>query len=191
MTAEGHLLFSVACAILAKKVELSPALATGDWWHIIPGALLTALLPDIDHPKSVLGQRLKWLSSPIARLFGHRGFTHSLLAIAAGIFFIQTRLPPDWPIPTDAYHAMIVGYLSHILADMLTPSGVPLLWPCRWRFRLPLLNSQKGNQLERFLCIACIGFSLYQPQKNLNCCTYEQSFRFLQSTQTYLLQYVK
>ena len=191
MTAEGHLLFSVACAILAKKVELSPALATGDWWHIIPGALLTALLPDIDHPKSVLGQRLKWLSSPIARLFGHRGFTHSLLAIAAGIFFIQTRLPPDWPIPPDAYHAMIVGYLSHILADMLTPSGVPLLWPCRWRFRLPILNSQKGNQLERFLCLACIGFSLYQPQKNLDCCTYEQSFRFLQSAQTYLFQYVK
>ncbi|MBA0166299.1 metal-dependent hydrolase [Pectobacterium sp. CFBP8739] len=191
MTAEGHLLFSVACAILAKKVELSPALATGDWWHIIPGALLTALLPDIDHPKSVLGQRMKWLSAPIARLFGHRGFTHSLLAIAAGIFFIQTRLPPDWPIPTDAYHAMIVGYLSHILADMLTPSGVPLLWPCRWRFRLPLLNSQKGNQLERVLCIACIGFSLYQPQKNLNCCTYEQSFRFLQSAQAYLFQYVK
>ncbi|KGA34197.1 metal-dependent hydrolase [Pectobacterium brasiliense] len=191
MTAEGHLLFSVACAILAKKVELSPALATGDWWHIIPGALLTALLPDIDHPKSVLGQRLKWLSSPIARLFGHRGFTHSFLAIAAGIFFIQTRLPPDWPIPTDAYHAMIVGYLSHILADMLTPSGVPLLWPCRWRFRLPILNSQKGNQLERFLCLACIGFSLYQPQKNLDCCTYEQSFRFLQSAQTYLFQYVK
>lgn len=191
MTAEGHLLFSVACAILAKKVELSPALATGDWWHIIPGALLTALLPDIDHPKSVLGQRLKWLSSPIARLFGHRGFTHSLLAIAAGIFFIQTHLPPDWPIPTDAYHAMIVGYLSHILADMLTPSGVPLLWPCRWRFRLPILNSQKGNQLERFLCLACIGFSLYQPQKNLDCCTYEQSFRFLQSAQTYLFQYVK
>ncbi|GLY62267.1 membrane protein [Pectobacterium carotovorum subsp. carotovorum] len=191
MTAEGHLLFSVACAILAKKVELSPALATGDWWHIIPGALLTALLPDIDHPKSVLGQRLKWLSSPIARLFGHRGFTHSLLATAAGIFFIQTRLPPDWPIPTDAYHAMIVGYLSHILADMLTPSGVPLLWPCRWRFRLPILNSQKGNQLERFLCLACIGFSLYQPQKNLDCCTYEQSFRFLQSAQTYLFQYVK
>lgn len=191
MTAEGHLLFSVACAILAKKVELSPALASGDWWHIIPGALLTALLPDIDHPKSVLGQRLRWLSAPIARLFGHRGFTHSFLAIAAGVFFIQTRLPPNWPIPTDVYHAMIVGYLSHILADMLTPSGVPLLWPCRWRFRLPLLNSQKGNQLERFLCIACIGFSLYQPQKNLNCCTYEQSFRFLQSAQTYLFQYVR
>nr|WED68702.1 metal-dependent hydrolase [Pectobacterium colocasium] len=191
MTAEGHLLFSVACAILAKKVELSPALATGRLVAHYSRCTPYRAAARYRSPKSVLGQRLKWLSAPIARLFGHRGFTHSLLAIAAGIFFIQTRLPPDWPIPTDAYHAMIVGYLSHILADMLTPSGVPLLWPCRWRFRLPLLNSQKGNQLERFLCIACIGFSLYQPQKNLNCCTYEQSFRFLQSAQTYLFQYVK
>lgn len=59
MTAEGHLLFSVDCAIFAKNAELTPALANGDWWHIIPGALLTALLSDIDHTKSVLGQGLR------------------------------------------------------------------------------------------------------------------------------------
>ncbi len=59
MTAEGHILFAVASAIFAKKAELSPSLAVGDWWHIIPAAILTSLLPDIDHPKSVLGQRLK------------------------------------------------------------------------------------------------------------------------------------
>jgi inner membrane protein len=58
---------------------------------------------------------------------------------------------------------MIIGYLSHILADMLTPAGVPLLWPCRWRFRLPLINSQKGNQLERTLCLLLVGFTLFWP----------------------------
>ncbi|STI17542.1 putative membrane-bound metal-dependent hydrolase [Escherichia coli] len=58
-------------------------LAQGDWWHIVPSAILTCLLPDIDHPKSFLGQRLKWISKPIARAFGHRGFTHSLLAVFA------------------------------------------------------------------------------------------------------------
>jgi inner membrane protein len=45
----------------------------------------------------------------------------------------------------------VLGYLSHILADMLTPAGVPLLWPCRWRFRLPILAPRKGNQLERLV----------------------------------------
>lgn len=35
MTGEGHLIFSVACVIFAKKVGLTPELAHGDWWHII------------------------------------------------------------------------------------------------------------------------------------------------------------
>lgn len=126
MTAEGHLIFSVACAIFAKKAEVTPELATGDWWHIIPAALLTSLLPDIDHPKSVLGQRLRWIAIPIARAFGHRGFTHSLLAIAGGMALFQLDVPRSWPIPADALHAMIIGYFSHLLADMLTPAGVPL-----------------------------------------------------------------
>lgn len=52
MTAEGHLLFSIACAVFAKNAELTPVLAQGDWWHIVPSAILTCLLPDIDHPKS-------------------------------------------------------------------------------------------------------------------------------------------
>lgn len=161
MTAEGHLIFPVACAIFAKKAELTPALAHGDWWHIIPGALLTCLWPDIDHPKSVLGQRLKWLSSPIARMFGHRGFTHSLLAVIGGVFLLNCEMPSYLGIPVDAMHAMVIGYLSHLLADMLTPAGVPLLWPIRWRFRLPILNSQKGNQLERILCMSLVGYALY------------------------------
>src|SRR5436190_1818927 len=62
MTAEGHLLFSIACAVFAKNVELTPVLAQGDWWHIVPAAVLTCLLPDIDHPKSFLGQRIPWVS---------------------------------------------------------------------------------------------------------------------------------
>lgn len=163
MTAEGHLIFAVASAIFAKRAELTPVLASADWWHLIPAVLLTCLLPDIDHPKSLLGQRLKWLSQPIARAFGHRGFTHSLMAVAGGVMLLQLKLPASWVIPADAFQGMILGYLSHIVADMLTPAGVPLLWPCRWRFRLPILNSQKGNQMERVLCLALVGYAMFFP----------------------------
>jgi len=163
MTAEGHLIFALASTILAKKMELSPALAQGDWWHIIAGGLLTSLLPDIDHPQSVLGQRLRWLSLPIARIFGHRGFTHSLLAIIGVIMLFTLQITPGI-VPLDVFHGMIVGYLSHIIADMLTPAGVPLLWPCRWHFRIPILPSQKGQQLERLLCVAVLVFAVQHPQ---------------------------
>jgi inner membrane protein len=117
-------------------------------------AILTCLLPDIDHP-NLLGQRLKWISKPIARAFGHRGFTHSLLAVFALLTTFYLKVPDTWIIPADALQGMVLGYLSHILADMLTPAGVPLLWPCRWRFRLPILAPQKGNQLERFCAWRC------------------------------------
>nr|WP_024967904.1 metal-dependent hydrolase [Pantoea sp. IMH] len=164
MTAEGHLLFAIASAIFAKRAELTPELANGDWWHVVPATLLTCLLPDIDHPKSFLGQRFRWLSQPIARAFGHRGFTHSLLAVLGGMALFQLKVPQGAFIPADALHGMVLGYLSHIVADMLTPAGVPLLWPCRWRFRFPLLRSQKGNQLERTLCLLLIGGALwFQP----------------------------
>ncbi len=163
MTAEGHLLFALATAIVAKRCDLTPVLSTADWWHLIPACLLTSLLPDIDHPRSLLGQRLRWVSVPIARVFGHRGFTHSLIAVAGGIFLLTQKLPASMIIPNDVMQGMVLGYLSHILADMLTPAGVPLLWPCRWRFRFPLLPSSKTVQPERYFCIALLTFAVFTP----------------------------
>ena len=65
-------------------------LAQGDWWHIVPSAVLTCLLPDIDHPKSFLGQRLSWIQSLAAP--GHRGFTHSLPGVfgALTLFYLES-----------------------------------------------------------------------------------------------------
>lgn len=105
MTAEGHLFFSIACAVFAKNAELTPVLAQGDWWHIVPSAVLTCLLPDIDHPKSFLGQRLSWISKPVARAFGHRGFTHSLLAVFGALTLFYLKVPDSWIVPADASRA--------------------------------------------------------------------------------------
>lgn len=160
MTAEGHVIFAIATTIFAKKAAMTSVITEGDWWHILPAALLTSLVPDIDHPKSFLGQRLKWISYPIARLCGHRGFTHSLLAVLAGLMLLQLNIPTDWLFPADVLQGMVLGYLSHIVADMLTPAGVPLLWPCRWRFRLPLIHNQQSNQTERLFCLILVGCAL-------------------------------
>ncbi|SQC71606.1 membrane protein [Klebsiella pneumoniae] len=156
MTAEGHLFFSIACAVFAKNAELTPVLAQGDWWHIVPSAVLTCLLPDIDHPKSFLGQRLSWISKPVARAFGHRGFTHSLLAVFGALTLFYLKVPDSWIVPADALQGLVLGYLSHILADMLTPAGVPLLWPCRWRFRLPILAPRKGQSARTRLVYGAV-----------------------------------
>lgn len=163
MTAEGHILFAVASAIVAKRAEFTPVLAVADGWHLLPACLLTCLLPDIDHPQSLLGQRLRWISLPISRIFGHRGFTHSLLAIITGLSLLHWQPAARFWLPTDILQGMVLGYLSHIVADMLTPAGVPLLWPWRFRFRLALLHTSGTAYIERIFCLILIVAALITP----------------------------
>lgn len=160
MTAQGHLLFSVTCVLLAHKVELTPALADASLWHIVPMALASALLPDLDHPQSLLGRQLPWISGPLSRLFGHRGFTHSLLAVGMGVWGLA-QVEAPWLLSGAVKDALIVGYLSHLLGDWLTPMGIPLLWPWRRRFRLPGLPLKSGGGYERAFCLLTLALAGY------------------------------
>lgn len=160
MTAQGHLLFSVTCVLLAHKVELTPALADASLWHIVPMALASALLPDLDHPRSLLGRQLPWISGPLSRLFGHRGFTHSLLAVGMGVWGLA-QVEAPWLLSGAVKDALIVGYLSHLLGDWLTPMGIPLLWPWRRRFRLPGLPLKCGGGYERAFCLLTLALAGY------------------------------
>ncbi|WWO99736.1 MAG: metal-dependent hydrolase [Candidatus Dasytiphilus stammeri] len=144
MTSRSHVIFAIAMVIAAKRFNF---MNYDDWWHIIPSAMLTSLLPDIDHPRSIIGQRFKCLSYPIAYIFGHRGFTHSLLAVIVCGYLIRNLLPPD------VQYGMLIGYIGHLTADFLTSAGIPLLWPLPWRFRLPLFHMSTGKTPERLFCM--------------------------------------
>jgi inner membrane protein len=108
--------------------------------------LLGSLLPDLDHPEGRLANErilgipvLKPLSWLIGAVFGHRGATHSLLALAGLVALGDLPfLPWAW-----AHLGLLLGwgYASHLLADMLTKSGVPLLWPLDWRIGFPPLRA--------------------------------------------------
>ena len=105
-------------------------------------AVVGSLLPDIDHPKSWAGRRLRPASTLIAAVFGHRGVTHSLLALLGCWAALRygTGVPRAWAVP------VVVGYLSHLLADLLTPGGLRLAWPLRGTWSLPLCRS--GSPFE-------------------------------------------
>lgn len=163
MTAEGHLLFSVATLVLAQKLNITPVLAQGDWFHMIPAVLLGSLLPDLDHPGSILGRLFRIISLPLSKLCGHRGFTHSLLAFCGLAILWETQITPRWDISADIFHALLLGYLSHLIADILTPSGVPLLWPLKARFALPILNKKNNKKGERFISVLILIGALFIP----------------------------
>ncbi|EJD6082050.1 MULTISPECIES: metal-dependent hydrolase [Providencia] len=163
MTAEGHLLFSVASLIMAHKLQLTPELAQGDWLHMVPGALLGALLPDIDHPSSLPGRLLRIFSLPISKLCGHRGFTHSLVAWLLVMAACYQWIPIEWQVPNDLIQAFLLGYLSHLIADMLTPSGVPFLWPLPQRFCFPIIRGKNSKRTERFIAVILTVCACFLP----------------------------
>lgn len=92
------------------------------------GALI-ALAPDIDHPGSTISRRVP--GAGLVSLFViHRGFTHSLLALMVALLMVA-------PFVNATVSLLVVASLaSHLICDMLTPSGIPLLWPLRGRWRL-------------------------------------------------------
>lgn len=108
---------------------------------VLGGGILGSLLPDIDHPQSSFGRRVLPISMLLAAIFGHRGITHSLLAVVAMSWLIWYALQglnwhPGFSIPFVI--GLGVGYLSHLAGDWMTNSGVPLLWPSKRRFVSPI-----------------------------------------------------
>src|ERR1035437_2397556 len=75
-------------------------------------AVAGSLLPDIDHPKSWVGKRLRPLSTIIAAILGHRGATHSLLAlVGCGWLLFHNGTPGPIAAP------LLIGALSHLVGD--------------------------------------------------------------------------
>jgi inner membrane protein len=116
------------------------------------GVAIGSLLPDIDHPQSFIGRRSFGLATLINKWFGHRGATHTLLSslLIGGVsFFI---LPANWAV------GLSLGYISHILGDFFSKSGVPLLKPFKdKKYKLPLYKT--GSLSESFILI-CSGLLL-------------------------------
>lgn len=94
-------------------------------------ALAAALLPDLDSRQSYVGRLLHPVSSWFEDSFGHRTLTHSLLAQTA------LGIAAYFALPFGFFLAFVSGWVSHSIADMMTPSGVAWFWPSRIRCVLP------------------------------------------------------
>lgn len=115
----GAVVLSVGIISLNIKIglEFNPL-------YLVGGAVFGGLLPDIDHPKSLLGSAIQPVSTIIKETLGHRTLTHSILFLVITCFF------------TSLFNINIgigigLGILSHIILDLLTPetNGVAFLYP--------------------------------------------------------------
>jgi inner membrane protein len=139
MLYKTHVLTSIAGALVISNsthVDFSVALAGG--------VILGSLLPDVDEDGSFIGRKTLGVSKIIKMIFGHRGITHSLFA-----WFL-------FSIPYLISHnsfllGLSLGYLFHILGDMFSKSGVPLLYPSKKRFKIPIYRTGGPSEYVIFL----------------------------------------
>lgn len=128
-------------------------------WTVMVVAVIGAILPDIDHPKSLIGKLFPFISNPLERKFGHRTFTHSFLGalVFIGLFvlfilayniilygihlaFAQPYLGlqlSNIGLAIRWVAAFGIGFASHLCLDMFNKQGSQLLWPNTGRDVIP------------------------------------------------------
>jgi len=112
---------------------------------------LGSLLPDVDQRQALLSRQMpvRPVSEMVSRVVGHRGPTHSLLALVLVSILIggaeaSLRLPGMAIL-------VVWGYLLHLLADMMTHAGVPLFWPLGGRYGLLPFRFASDTVFERLV----------------------------------------
>lgn len=132
MLGKTHLAFGLgvaSCGIYAtNSLFQTPLLSLEDSILFYGAVSLGALLPDIDEPQSLIGRKTLGISNFIKFFFGHRGFTHSLLFVAL-LSIVLAALSHFGILPLVVCVGLALGCLLHLVGDMMTPSGVPLLMP--------------------------------------------------------------
>jgi len=153
MIAPTHALYGATFSLIVLAVF---GVQESVHWSLLLVGILGALCPDLDMPTSTIGRLFPFVSKPLERRFGHRSVTHSLLgwgiatlvfALLLGGIFLSLKLLASrslglvasglaWWLAEIQAATMLrlvmsfsVGYLSHIVLDMITPRGVQLLWP--------------------------------------------------------------
>lgn len=137
MMAYSHVMIGIASYIaMGEPIAIVPLLAVG----------LGSLLPDADHQHATINKMIPPLKL-VTHFTTHRGITHSLLAIflLVGVAIITG---------SSIAHGIAWGYTAHIMADMLTVSGVRLLTPLSDKnIRIAWLRTN-GNS-EHIIIMAC------------------------------------
>jgi inner membrane protein len=171
LNATTHAVFGVAALAGAALVTGADPPA-----YVYPAALAAAWLPDVDNPRSTLGNGLSRLKNPalnllsrpaswalrttsfvLVRTVGHRTMTHSLVGIlffSLVVWLLLGRFP-------NLVLALVAGYASHVFADALNTRGVPLLWPAGKPFRLLPGGVRSGGAVEVAVALAALAFTLY------------------------------
>ena len=130
-------------------------------------AVIGALLPDLDHAQSKMGSLFWFISKPL-KFFGikHRGLTHSLLGILLFSLLSKQLINHNW-IGEITWWGLVIGYISHIIVDMMNVHGLPLLFPNDKKFKLHSnITTNSGQEHFFFLLITALSIIIILQERN-------------------------
>ena len=167
MTSPTH----VAGGIIAAQILLTYINADSPM-AIIVIAAVGSILPDIDLPGSLMSNVIKpisviynWVEERVMpKGMQHRGASHTLIGVILMLMYayrdaaitVYQQMLAHTPymgslVGPDVFMlALTAGVASHIMLDMLTTSGVPLLYPFI-RTRLKVCNIKTGTKIEDYV----------------------------------------
>jgi membrane-bound metal-dependent hydrolase YbcI (DUF457 family) len=148
MTGPTHAVIAVSCGMMVGCSTPSLVLLT-----------IGAVLPDLDHPRSVIGRVFFPFSIPLHRRFGHRGPVHSFW-----FWWLLAMLGTFW----HPFFLIGTGGLLHVFTDCYTVSGVRAMAPWSNKvfvmfqrsWRLKSGSNAEFALLAVFGAIAWLGFQV-------------------------------
>lgn len=152
MMGKTHLTIGFAYGVLLLPRVVTGEVAPIDYGLILSGLALGSLMPDLDHPQSMITARVPLAGWIVSRLVSHRGILHSILGL--GLWSIAVGLVTSGVITTGTLLGLSVqasfvnlgagfltGYFLHILADIVTTGGVRLFYPAQLKVSLRLMST--------------------------------------------------
>ncbi len=165
MTARTHDLAAFTALVIAfVYLPAVPAVSVPTLILAFGANFVGGLLPDIDQPTSDFWDNFR-MGPFVAKvvcpaLGGHRHISHSLIGV--GGFALLSYALLHWLAgivlldinPILIWYSFLIGIGSHILMDMPTKLGVPLLWPWKFKFGIPpikRLRVESGKFAEKYV----------------------------------------
>ncbi len=162
MTARTHDMFALASLVTVANYFPPPSLKLATVVACLVGCIVGSLVPDMDQATNRLWDLVPGgdFTGKIFKKFllSHRTLSHSLLGTYLFYLLLNWLIPkvfnPQFVDPRMVIYSIMIGFVSHLLADSLTTEGLPLFFPLGFKIGFPpfaSLRIKTGSWIENLI----------------------------------------
>ena len=162
MTGRTHDAIAFSALVTIAAMNPVEAMTIYTLFGSVVGNIVGGVIPDIDQAGNRLWDMLPGgnaVGSVFSKVFyKHRTVTHSFLGLflvwKAMLYLTYAFVNPTFADPNIIFVSIMIGYISHLVADSFTEEGIPLFFPFKFRFGIPPITSWRivtGGWFENYV----------------------------------------